>query len=156
MRRGGIIGVFCAGLAACGGFAGIALEAPEPRDFEGAGVQVRVDPIDGPAIPMARLVAQSVATGLSGLNVAAAAKVPGLTPYVLKGRAEVNRSNPKLPFVVLIHWTLFDADGDTVALHTQGVPGSWRQWEYGDPRVIDAVGASAAKPIAALIHAGGR
>ena len=144
MRRGVLIGVICAGLAACGGLAG------------DAGVQVRVDPIDGPAIPMARLVAQSVAAGLTDLNVAAAAKVPGLTPYVLKGRAEANRSDPKVPFVVLIHWTLLDADGDTVALHTQGVPGSWRQWEYGDPRVIDAVGTGAARPIAALIRAGGR
>lgn len=146
----------CLGLAACGGMPGVALEAPVPDAGAGPAVEVRVTPVDGPAVPMARLLAQSVADGLNALHVAASAKVPGLSRYVLKGRAEANRGALKVPYVMVIHWTLFDAAGEPVALHTQGVPGSRWQWDYGDPRVIDAVGAGAARPIAALVRAGTR
>lgn len=155
-RAPAILAALCLGLAACGGGPGVALEAPAPEAGAGPAVEVRVEPIDGPAVPMARLLAQSVADGLNALNVAASAKVPGLSRYVLKGRAEANRSDPKIPYVVLIHWTLLDAAGEPVGLHTQGVPGSWWQWEYGDPRVINAVGSGAARPIAALVRAGVR
>ena len=53
--------------------------------------------------------------------------------------------------MVLIDWTLVNSDGDVIGLHTQGVEGSWVQWEYGDPGLVRAVGRTAAKPLAALI-----
>ena len=142
-------------LAACG---------PLPRPFQAApgaesnplvapeeSLVVRVAAVDGPPLPLARMLAGAVAEALGALNVAAVARDSGTSRYVLKGRAEVNRDHRLEPYMVLIDWTLVNSDGDVIGLHTQGVEGSWVQWEYGDPGLVRAVGRTAAKPLAALI-----
>ena len=142
-------------LAACG---------PLPRPFQailGAesnplvapeeSLVVRVEAVDGPPLPLARLLAGAVAEALGALDVAAVARDTGTSRYVLKGRAEVNRDNHLEPYMVLIDWSIVDSAGDVIGLHTQGVEGTWVEWEYGDPGLVRAVGKAAAKPIAALI-----
>ncbi len=110
---------------------------------------VRVLAVAGPPLPMGRLLARSVADALARRNVPAGA--PGAAGYVLEGRTEVNLKNPGSPYIVFIHWTLRDRGGAAVGTHSQGVRGTWLQWEYGDPRIIRAVGARTAEAISGLL-----
>ena len=125
-------------------------------------VTIIVEPPDGPAIPLAKLIADSVAQELAGNGVvaisgAAAKSVPPAPnlkgkQYVLKGRAEPNLSDREIPFVTVIHWTLFDEKGEDIGNYSQGVEGNRLQWEYGDPVIIRAVGKGAATPILSMIR----
>ena len=141
--RGLLIAVSMLILAACAAGPG--------AGTDDASQGVRVDPIDGPSVPMARLLAESVSAGLQALKVPATIAWPSTSRFVLSGRAEANRTDPGLPYIVLIHWTLSDRSGQTVSSFTQGIRGTWVQWEYGDPKTIRQVGAGAAKSIAAII-----
>ena len=141
--RGLLIAVSWLILAACA--------ADPDAGPKGGGQGVRVDPIDGPSVPLARLLAESVTAGLQALKVPATIAWPSTSRFVLKGRAEANRTDPEVPFIVLIHWTLTDRSGQAMNTFTQGVRGTWVQWEYGDPKIIRSVGSGAAKSIAAIL-----
>ena len=112
---------------------------------------VRVEDVDGVATPLADLIARAVARGLAEHNIPAAARGRGTSRYVLRGQARRNLDQPSEPAIVLIEWQLVDGAGDVVGLHTQGVEGPWERWEYGDPRLIEAVGGESARVIAGLI-----
>ena len=118
MLRGllGIIAVSWLILAACAA-------EPDARPDDG-GQGIRVDPIDGPSVPMARLLAESVTAGLQAFKVPATIAWPSTSRFVLKGRAEANRTDPGVPFIVLIHGTLSERTGRTVGSFTQGVRGT--------------------------------
>ncbi len=141
--RGLLIAASWLVLAAC------AAEPDAGPDDGGQGV--RVDPIEGPSVPMARLLAESVTAGLLAFKVPATIAWPSTSRFVLKGRAEANRTDPGVPFIMLIHWTLSDRTGRTLSSFTQGVRGTWVQWEYGDPKIIRRVGWGAAKSVAAIL-----
>ncbi|MBT4933099.1 MAG: hypothetical protein HOL66_04865 [Rhodospirillaceae bacterium] len=112
---------------------------------------VRVELVQGPALPMAKLLSSAVAAGLIEHGVKTSIKDNEISRYVLKGEAKANWDDARVPFVMLIHWTLVDLKGDSVGDYTQGVRGARWKWEYGDPRIIRAVGNGAAKPLAAMI-----
>ena len=102
---------------------------------------------------MGRLLARSVAEALARRDIPAGLSdgPPGAAGYVLEGRTEVNLKNPGSPYIVFIHWTLRDRGGVAVGAHSQGVRGTWLQWEYGDPRIIRAVGARTAETVSGLL-----
>lgn len=115
---------------------------------------VRVDLVSGPALPMARLLSLSVAKGLMDQGVRSTvgeADGGSEAAYVLSGRAEANWNDARLPFVMLIYWTLRDRSGGQIGVYTQGVRGARWKWDYGDPRIIRAVGSGAAKPVSSMI-----
>ena len=113
---------------------------------------IRISLVEGPLIPMARLLSESLADELNIFNVPATTDMSAEGPYVLQGRTEVNNTDPNVPFIVLIHWTLLDRDGNAVGTHVQGVEGSRWQWDYGDPHIIRTAGRNAAKTFATLIQ----
>ena len=113
--------------------------------------EVRVEQVTGPALPMAKLLSDSVVEGLREQEVVATVADDEISLYVLKGRSEANWTDSRVPFVMLIYWTLTDITGTQIGTYTQGVRGARWKWEYGDPRIIRAVGRGAAKPIAAMI-----
>lgn len=113
-------------------------------------VGIRIEPVDGPPVPMARLLAQSLASELEGLHVTTLVGGEGDSRFVLRGHAERNSDDRRIPFIVVIKWQLLDETGGAVGEHVQGVEGTWWQWEYGDPRILRSVGMGAAKPIAQL------
>ena len=115
-------------------------------------IGIRVEPVDGPLAPMAKLLAQSVAAELETQHLLASVGVAGDSKFVLRGRAERNRDDSRIPFIVVINWDLVDASGKLVGNHNHGVEGTWWQWEYGDPRIIRSVGMAAAKPVAAMLR----
>ncbi len=124
----------------------------------GESFRVRVDTIDGPALPMAKLLARAVARGLEDEGVPATTKAGGKAGFRLRGRATRNpaqgvEKDGDAPYAVLIHWLLFDAKGKKLGAYIQGVRGEYWRWEYGDPRMIRTVGLGAVKPVLAMIRA---
>ncbi|MBT3237783.1 MAG: hypothetical protein HOK06_03890 [Rhodospirillaceae bacterium] len=113
--------------------------------------EVRVEQVSGPAVPMAKLLTTSVVEGLREHDVVATEKKDDISLYVLNGRAEANWTDTRVPFVMLIYWTLKDIAGNQVGTYTQGIRGARWKWEYGDPLIIRAVGRGAAKPISSMI-----
>ena len=139
-------------LAACTPAERILTFAPlEPKVEVAKVTDVRVELVQGPALPMAKLLSSAVAAGLIEHGVKTSIKPNEISRYVLKGRAEANWDDARVPFVMLIYWTLIDHKGETIGAYTQGVRGARWKWEYGDPRIISAVGNGAAKPLAAMI-----
>jgi hypothetical protein len=112
---------------------------------------VRVELVQGPALPMAKLLTSAIATALLENGVTTSVKPDELSRFVLKGLAKANWEGRQVPFVVLIDWTLYDLTGKAIGTYTQGVRGARWKWEFGDPRIISAVGYGAAKPLAAMI-----
>jgi len=112
---------------------------------------IRVEPVVGPARPMAKLLAESVAKELSALNIAASARSDAQGLYVLRGRALLNRTEVLDPSIVLIEWQLTDQAGDLVAIHTQGIRGTWVQWDYGDPAIVRQTGREVARYLGSIL-----
>lgn len=113
-----------------------------------------IEPIDGPPVPMARLIADSAAQQLNRRGIpASAGQSTGGKRYVLRGVSAPNM-DPSDSSIVLIRWVLFDGAGRPVGRHVQEVHGTWAEWEYGDPRIIEAVGEGIAPPVAAMIQGG--
>lgn len=146
--------LFCAAAVACADLTDALIDGFErpPKVEIKKSVGIRVEPVEGPPAPMAKLLAQSVAAALDTQRVLASTGVAGDSKYVLKGRAKRNRDDSRIPFIVVINWDLVDASGKLVGNHSHGVEGTWWQWEYGDPRIIRSVGIAAAKPIAAMVR----
>jgi hypothetical protein len=124
----------------------------------GNSFRVRIDTIDGPALPMAKLLAQAAARGLEAEGVPATTKAAVKAGFVLRGRASRNpaqavEKDGDAPYAVVIHWTLFDAKGRKLGSYIQGVRGEYWRWQYGDPRIIRTVGFGVAKPVLAMIQA---
>ena len=113
-----------------------------------------VEPIEGPPLPMARLIADSAVSQLTRKGIpASAGKSSASKRYVLRGESAPNM-DPSDPSIVIIRWVLLDTAGQPVGRYTQSVQGTWAEWEYGDPRIIEAVGAGVATPVAALVQGG--
>ena len=125
---------------------------PRSRAQVGENLGVRIELLEGTAVPMAKLLASSVAENLEKRDIPATAENEKRSRYVLKGRAEYDPKAKKKPFVALIHWTLVGDDNEPVGTYIQGVKGTPVQWEFGDPRIIRRIGNNAAKPIAAMIR----
>ncbi|OHC75804.1 MAG: hypothetical protein A3G18_12655 [Rhodospirillales bacterium RIFCSPLOWO2_12_FULL_58_28] len=136
-------------------------EAPRPFKHEAgswkpplaepkAGYDILVEPVDGPSRPMAKLLARSVADSLVEREVSATVADSVKSRFVIKGKAEANWEDARAPFVMLILWTMFNEKGEIVGNFTQGVQGTWFEWENGDPRIIRSVGQEAAQPFAEM------
>ncbi|HEC90602.1 MAG TPA: hypothetical protein ENI55_02930 [Alphaproteobacteria bacterium] len=162
--------VFCIAilmLSACGGnpervgpkkTAGPMVYGFKTRIRLGNGFRVRVDSVDGPALPMAKLLAQAVVRELEAEGVPATTKAAGKAGFVLHGRATRNPAQAVgkdgySPYVVVINWLLLDTKGKKLGTYIQGVRGEDWRWEYGDPRMIRTVGLGVAKPVLAMIQA---
>ncbi len=142
-------------LAACGPLPKPFKRPPEgaanPLVTEAATTGIWVAPIDNTPGPMSKLLTESVAAGFKAYGIRATVDKRKNRRYRLKGRAEINQNDPSLPYVVLIHWTLFNRDGEVLGSHTQGVGGSRQDWDYGSPKVIREVGENIPEFITAFI-----
>ena len=142
-------------LAACGPLPKPFKRPPEgaanPLVTEAATTGIWVAPIDNTPGPMSKLLTESVAAGFKAHGIRATVDKRKNRRYRLKGRAEINQNDPSLPYVVLIHWTLFNRDGEVLGSHTQGVGGSRQDWDYGSPKVIREVGENIPEFITAFI-----
>jgi hypothetical protein len=127
---------------------------PNPLVTESINTGVWIDLMEGPSVPMAKLLTESVARELKNHEIEAYTGDRQPARYVLKAEAVRNENTPEIPYVVQIHWTLFDLLGSQVGIHSLGVPGSNWDWENGSPQIIRHVGEAAAGPLAALMRTG--
>ena len=122
---------------------------PLVREVATSGIWIET--IDGISLPMSKLLAGALAEGFGKYSIRTTTEGPGNSRYRLKGRARINDDDPSLPYVALIHWTLFDYGGKVIGAETQGVAATRRDWDYGSPKVIKEVGADGSEIIAAMI-----
>jgi hypothetical protein len=155
MRRWFLGLVFAALTAACGPlprpFQPPADESMNPLGAELAASGIWIETIDGISLPMSKLLTEAVAGGMEKYSISANTKGRGTSRYRLKGSARINDDDPSLPYVALIHWTLFDFDGKVIGTDTQGVAATRRDWDYGSSKVIKEVGDNGSEIIAAMI-----
>ncbi|MCH7551273.1 MAG: hypothetical protein IIA35_06190, partial [Proteobacteria bacterium] len=111
---------------------------PLVREVATSGIWIQT--IDGISLPMSKLLAEAMAEGFKNYSIGTTTEDRGNSRYRLKGRARINDDDPSLPYVVLIHWTLFDYHGKVIGTETQGVTATRRDWDYGPPKVILEVG----------------
>ncbi|MBT8003398.1 MAG: hypothetical protein HN578_10825 [Rhodospirillales bacterium] len=112
---------------------------------------VRVELLEGPAVPMARLLAEEVSDRLEKSRVPATIDPTRPSRYILKGRTELNLLGKSDEDYIYIKWELQDNVGQVLGSHTQGVKATRTQWEFGDPRIIRSVGNGALGPILAML-----
>ncbi len=121
---------------------------PLVREVATSGIWIQT--IDGISLPMSKLLAEAMAEGFENYSIRTTTEDRGNSRYRLKGRARIN-DDPSLPYVVLIHWTLFDYDDKIIGTETQGVTATRRDWDYGSPTIIKEVGDDGSEIIAAMI-----
>ncbi len=122
---------------------------PLVREIATSGIWIQT--IDGISLPMSKLLTEAMADGFGNYSIHTTTEGRGNSRYRLKGRARINDDDPSLPYVMLIHWILFDYDDKVIGTETQGVTTTRRDWDYGSPNVIKEVGDNGSKIIAAMI-----
>ncbi|MCZ6862203.1 MAG: hypothetical protein O7I42_18345 [Alphaproteobacteria bacterium] len=122
---------------------------PLVKEVATSGIWIQT--IDGISLPMLKLLAEAMAEGFEKYGIRTTTQRRGNSRYRLKGLARINDDDPPLPYVVLIHWTLFDYDGKVIGTETQGVAATRRDWDYGSPKVIKEIGDNGSEIIAAMI-----
>ena len=110
-----------------------------------------IQTIDGISLPMSKLLAEAMAKGFENYSIRTTTENRGNSRYRLKGLARINNDDPSLPYVALIHWTLFDYGGKVIGTETQGVTTTRRDWDYGSPTIIKEIGDNGSEIIAAMI-----
>lgn len=143
------------GLVACGSIMPDSLHDfdfwPESKPEVSKNLGVRVSLLEGPAVPMAQLIAEEVSDQLLKARIPATIDPISPSRYTLKGRTEVNLMRPSSDDYLYIKWELHDNVGQVVGTHTQGVKATRIQWEFGDPRIIRSVGKGIIKPLLAML-----
>jgi len=139
-------------LAACGPvprpFQPLPREAANPLVTDVAAYGVWVAPMGGMARPMSKLLGEAVVEGFKLYGIRATTDMARPARYRLEGTAEINSRDPSLPYVVLLHWRLYDREDKLVGEEVQGVGGSRRDWDYGSPAVIQDRRARSSSDIA--------
>ena len=112
---------------------------------------IRVEPLAGPAKPMARLLAEAVAAELAcrGYTARSSADVPA--DHILRGVVVPQSGAAPLPYPVHVHWRLERADGTLDGRFMHGVAGGDWRWRQGDPTLLRAVGTAAADAVESLV-----
>ncbi len=118
---------------------------------EAAALGIWVESIDGTSLPMSRLLSEAVVVGFKRYGIRATTAAGKNSRYRLKGKAELNRDNQSLPFVMVINWTLFDYYGNVIGIASEGISGSRKDWDFGSPKIIAEVGENAPELFAAMI-----
>lgn len=128
------------------------VQAPlNPLVLEAAALGVWVQPLDGTTLPMSKLLGEAVVEGFKRYRIRATLDETVNSRYRLKGKAELNRDDPGLPYVMVIEWTLSDYNGDPIAIINEGVSGSRHEWDFGSPKIIAEIGDKIPALIAAMI-----
>ncbi len=113
---------------------------------------VRVQMLDGPPAPMAKLLAKSVAEDLVRRGIPATADEANSLKYTLKGRVDALESPTAAGKVARIHWSLLLGESEPFFTFSQDVEGSGFDWRWGSPQIIAKVGADAGRLVAEAVE----
>lgn len=115
---------------------------------------VAVNAVNGTSIPMAKLLAESVAEELSGKEVIAYSGDKGSSTHILDGWVEDTRDTINAiqnPVPSHIIWALTKRSGELVHTFKQPFHASSLDWDYGSPRVIREIGEGTALQVAEVL-----
>ena len=158
--RAGLGVVLLAGLlSSCGPvpqpFRSDVSQAPNPvQALEGFRV-IYVPPIKGATRPMAKLLATSVAQYLNTHDIPASTHQPKQHRkdyWTLEGSTRPIPYDTEPSLIALTQWNLRDQHARQLTDHKERTLGEPWQWEYGDPRILYAVGKGVAGAIAPFIR----
>ncbi len=120
--------------------------------------RVVVVPPEGASVPMAKLIARYVVQYLNKHdlsaevgNAAQVATAKDVRTFVLSGTVEENVSDPRIRYRRVLHWIVSDVHGRLISTYAQGIGGASREWDFGSPRLLNAIGFDAADPIAQIV-----
>ncbi|OEJ67102.1 hypothetical protein [Magnetovibrio blakemorei] len=117
---------------------------------------VQVVPPEGTTLPMAELIAEYVVSHLQREKISAAVgdgKASDGQYFILTGLAEENLTDPHIRYHHVLRWVLTNANGQVISTYSHGVEGTDQEWQFGDPRLLSAIGFGTAGPIAKMILA---
>lgn len=138
------------GVSACQPFLKKKVAVTSPAPVGG----VVILPPEGPAGPMAKALAGSVADALVRRGYEARAgdthTQTVAADLVVSGRAEALDST-HAPTVAALYWVLQNGKGREIAYLTQGVRGNPVSWEYGSPELLKIVGEEAAADLSVFL-----
>ena len=132
-------------LAACGELPRPFHESTNPLAQPDETVDIVIAPLSGIPEPLARQMAGKIAEHLGRIDIPAVVGTARNARYRLIGT--VNDTVPA-PDVAVVHWLLLDADGNAVGVHDQGIGGTLEDFMSGEPRLLERIGAMAARALA--------
>jgi len=117
-----------------------------------AGSGVRVEMLEGPPEPMAKLLAKAVADDLISRGIPAVTDGGGNLKFVLKGRVEPITDSTNSGKVGRIHWRLMNRKAEPFFTFGQDITGTAFDWQWGSPKLISQVGRNAGRLIAEAVE----
>lgn len=109
---------------------------------------IAVNAVNGTSIPMAKLLAQSVADELSRREVIAYTGDKGKSTHVLDGWIEGARNPNQKTSPTHIVWALTKRDGALVSTFQYEFEATSLEWDYGSPQIIREIGEGTARELA--------
>lgn len=116
------------------------------------GGTVQILPMEGTSIPMAQILASSLADSLAVRNIPATPKRLRNPTYKVRGQVILNRNQATSEKMGSIYWTFMDRTGQVIHESSQEIVGKKYQWDYGDPDLIDALVEPAADRFAGYLQ----
>jgi len=116
-----------------------------------AGSGVRVDMLDGPPEPLAKLLAKSVADDLISRGIPAVTDGGGALKFTLKGRVDEAADPARSGKVGRIHWQLLNRKDEPFFTFSQDISGTAFDWQWGSPKLIHQIGYNAGRLIAEAV-----
>ncbi len=112
------------------------------------GQGVRVGLPSGTTEPMAKLIAEAVIKELAAHEIPANIGLQGKLRYALQGivKPGVDGSPAR------IHWQMTEKQGEPFFSFVHDVKGTQWEWEWGSPKIIQEVGAEAARLVAGAVE----
>lgn len=138
-------------------------QAPQPYRHGRTGVDmsglrlrdagtVLILPIEGPARPLAQILARSLADSLGVRNIPSTSNPLSNPSYKVRGQVILDFNSDREKYHGQIYWTFMDQANRVVHESSQKIIADKFQWNYGDQEMIDQLVDTAAERFATYLQ----
>lgn len=138
-------------------------QAPQPFRHERTGVDtsslrlrdggtVLILPIEGPARPLSKIIARSLADSLGVRNIPSTSNPLDNPTYKVRGQLVSSSKKDDRYFKGQFYWTFMDQSGSVVEEAVQDLHMSREKWDYGDQATVEQMVEEAAERIAGYLQ----
>jgi len=138
-------------------------QAPQPlrhsrTGFDSTGLRLRdggtvlIQPIEGAARPLAKIMAKSLADSLGVRNIPSTSNPVTNPPYKVRGQVVIKRKRNSPKIKGEIYWTFFSREDKVIHESSQEINVDRYRWEYGDQAMIDNLVENAADQFAGYLQ----
>ncbi|SCA55625.1 exported hypothetical protein [Candidatus Terasakiella magnetica] len=113
---------------------------------------VLIQPIEGAARPLAKIMAASLADSLGVRNIPSTSNPVTNTAYKVRGQVVLKRARNAKKYTGEIYWTFFSRDDKIVHESSQAINVDRYRWDYGDQHMINQLVENAAETFADYIQ----